>query len=128
VVFGNTAFNQAFISATPADLEKLSPGQTLREWCYELEVQQGKNIVDAVATVEGLELFIWSTLSDANKWSRGKYKGVFHFDSKANVVEYLKEKYPEVEKKTSLLQMGLFVTNWKWGAGAVPWEKVIKFP
>lgn len=45
----------------------MSPGQTLREWCYELEVQQGKNIADAVATVEGLEVFIWSGLSDAGR-------------------------------------------------------------
>lgn len=77
-----------------------------------------------MATVEGLELFIWSTLSDAGKWSGGKYKGVLHFDSKAKVVEYVRERYPEVGRKMSLLQLGLFVTNWKWGQGAVPWEKV----
>jgi hypothetical protein len=40
------------------------------------------------------------------------------------VVEYIKERYPEVGRKMSLLQLGLFVTNWKWGQGAVPWEKV----
>jgi hypothetical protein len=124
VVFATTAFSEAFVRASESDLEKLAPGQTLREWCYELELQQGKNIADAVATVAELELFIWSTLSDASKWSGGKYKGVLHFDSKAKVVEYIKERYPEVGRKMSLLQLGLFVTNWKWGQGAVPWEKV----
>lgn len=124
LIFGNTAFSNAFAMPTAEDLAKLTPGQTLREWCYELELQQGKNIVDAASSVGGLDLFIWSSLSHASKWSGGKYKGVFHFDSKAMVVEYAKEKYPELWKKTSLLQMGLFVTNWKWGQGAVPWEKV----
>jgi NmrA-like family len=124
VVFATTTFNEAFIRASASDLEKLSPGQTLREWCYELEVQQGKNIADAVATVQGLELFIWSSLSDAAKWSGGKYKGVLHFDSKAHVENYIHTKYPRLAEKMSILQLGLFVTNWKWGQGAVPWENV----
>jgi hypothetical protein len=70
---------------TEQDIAKLSPGQTLREWCYETEVKQGKNIADAVATVKDLEMFIWSTLSHSSKWSKGKYTGVYHFDSKAAV-------------------------------------------
>ncbi|KAH7413108.1 hypothetical protein BKA64DRAFT_771082 [Cadophora sp. MPI-SDFR-AT-0126] len=124
IIFGNTAFSNAFAMPTDSDLEKLSPGQTLREWCYELEVQQGKNIVDAAASVvDTLDLFIWSTLSNASKWSRGKYTGVYHFDSKAKVVDYLHEIHPSLGEKTSLLQMGLFITNWKWGQAAVPWEK-----
>jgi hypothetical protein len=109
---------------TEADIAKLKPNQTLREWCYETEVLQGKNIADAVVTVEGLELFVWSTLSHASKWSKGKYTGIYHFDSKAVVVDYINERYPTLAKKISLLQMGLFITNWKWGQAAVPWEKV----
>jgi hypothetical protein len=124
VIFGNTAFSNAFAMPTEADIAKLKPGQTLREWCYETEVQQGKNIIDAVATVEGLELFIWSALSHSKKWSKGKYSGIYHFDSKATVVDYINEAHPNVAKKTSQLQMGLFITNWKWGQAAVPWEKV----
>lgn len=57
VVFGNTAFSSKAAVATDEDLAKLKPGQEMRELCYELEVQQGKNIADAVAMVEGLELF-----------------------------------------------------------------------
>jgi hypothetical protein len=119
-VFGNTAFSNAFAMPTDADIEKLRPNQTLREWCYESEVQQGKNIADAVATVETLELFIWSTLSQSSKWSKGKYTGVYHFDSKATVVDYINEKYPGLAKKMNTLQIGRFITNWKWGQGAVP--------
>ncbi|CZT09590.1 related to nitrogen metabolic regulation protein nmr [Rhynchosporium graminicola] len=124
LIFGNTAFSNAFAFPTAADKEKPAPDQTLREWAYELEVQQGKNVVDAAATaVDSLDLFIWSTLSHAKKWSKGKYSGVYHFDSKAVVTEYLNEKYPKLAEKTSLLQLGIFITNWKWGPGAVPWEK-----
>jgi hypothetical protein len=123
-IFGNTAFSNAFAMPTEADFAKLQPNQTLREWCYALEFSQGKNIADAVATVYTLELFIWSTLSHATKWSKGKYTGIYHFDSKATVVDYINEVYPAVAKKMSLIQLGLFITNWKWGQAAVPWEKV----
>ena len=92
--------------------------------CYELEKQQGKNIADAVATVKGLERFVWSSLSNASKWSGGKYTGVYHFDSKAHVVDYINSQHPKLAEKMSILQMGLFVTNWKWGEVAVPWKKV----
>lgn len=126
VIFGNTAFNIApVIVTTDADRAKLKPNQTIREYCHDLEVQQGKNIADAAATVgDSLELFIWSSLSDVKKWSKGKYNSVYHFDSKAAVVDYIREKYPELAKKMSLLQMGFFMTNWRWGQPAVPWEKV----
>ncbi|KFY18087.1 hypothetical protein V492_00157 [Pseudogymnoascus sp. VKM F-4246] len=123
IVYGNTAFSEAFSNPAMAHIAKLSPGQTLREWCYEKELQQGKNIADAVSTVDSLDLFIWSSLSAAKKWSGGKYAGVFHFDSKADVVEYINSVHPQLAKKMSILQMGLYVTNWKWGQASVPWEK-----
>ena len=75
VVFGNTIFSDALSSPKSADLKYLKPGQTVREMCYELELQHGKNIADAVASVGGLEKYIWSSLSNATKWSKGEYKG-----------------------------------------------------
>ncbi len=68
--------------------------------------------------------FIWSSLSDASKLSGGKYKRVYHFDSKAHVVEYIRSTYPGLASKMSILQMGLFVDNWKAGEVSVPWKKV----
>ncbi|OBT90381.1 hypothetical protein VE02_00770 [Pseudogymnoascus sp. 03VT05] len=123
IVYGNTAFSEAFSNPAEAHVAKLLPGQTLREWCYETELQQGKNFADAVATVDNLNLFVWSSLSAATKWNGGKYKGVFHFDSKAHVVDYINSVHPHLAKKMSILQMGLYVTNWKWGQASVPWEK-----
>jgi hypothetical protein len=87
VVFATTAFNHAIVRVSPSDLDNPSPGQTLREWCYELEVHQGRNIADAVATVEGLEVFILCGLSDAGSGVEGKYRGVLHFDSKTHVAD-----------------------------------------
>lgn len=81
---------------------------------YDLEVQQGRNIVDAAsATLDTLDRFVLSTLSPTKKWSRGKYTHNFHFDAKWEAVEYLKATYPALEKKTSYLQVALYLSNWK---------------
>ncbi|KAF3057505.1 NmrA family domain-containing protein 1 [Trichoderma lentiforme] len=118
VVFGNTVFPEAFVNPSAENISKLAPGPTLLERCYETELQQGKNVADAVATVDDLELFVWSSLSHAKKWSGGKYTSVYHFDSKAHVVDYINMVHPNVAKKMSVLQLGFYVTNWKLGEGA----------
>jgi uncharacterized protein YbjT (DUF2867 family) len=52
-----------------------------------LEVQQGKNLVDA-AKDTNVQQFIWSSLLNINKLSKGALPNVYHFDSKADVEEY----------------------------------------
>ncbi|KAK6206271.1 hypothetical protein QIS74_13690 [Colletotrichum tabaci] len=85
---------------------------------YDVEVQQGRNIVDAAnATLDTLDRFVLSTLSATKKWSKGKYSHNYHFDAKWQAVEYLKATYPELAKKTSYLQMALYLTNWKGSTG-----------
>ncbi|KAK3376519.1 NmrA-like family-domain-containing protein [Lasiosphaeria ovina] len=56
----------------------------------DLEVKQGKDIVDA-AKETGVQHFIWSSLLNINKLSNGKFANVYHFDSKADVEEYARE-------------------------------------
>lgn len=85
----------------------------MNEYCYDREVRQGKNIADAAAKVETLEKFVCSSLSDHKKWSKGKYTWVYHFDSKAKVVEYITEQLPELARKMSVLQIGLYATHWQ---------------
>jgi hypothetical protein len=84
---------------------------------YELEVDQGKNIVDAVAReVDGLDDvgLIASTLCNARESSNGKYRELWHFDGKADVFPaYLQERYPALAKKTSYLHTGYFFTSWR---------------
>lgn len=92
-------------------------GKSIGQYAYELELEQGKNVVDAVAReVDGLDDvgLIASTLCNARQTSGGKYKELWHFDGKADVFPaYLKEKYPELAKKTSYLHTGYFFTSWQ---------------
>ncbi|KAL6862209.1 NAD(P)-binding protein [Trichoderma novae-zelandiae] len=95
----------------PANRDRPGPGQPLNVWAADHEVQQLKNVIDAAAEVGSLERFVLSGLSNATKWSRGKYTHVYHFDSKARAEDYLKETYPDLWAKTSVFQAGLFLSN-----------------
>lgn len=108
-VFSVTDFWTLYMSP---ELQKTAkPGQAQNVRTYENEVQQGKNVFDAASQTEGLERMIFSSLPDAAKWSKGKYKHVYHFDSKAHAVDYAKATYPDLWKKTSLLTLGYFLSN-----------------
>jgi NAD(P)-dependent dehydrogenase (short-subunit alcohol dehydrogenase family) len=96
----------------PANKDRAKPGQPLNVWAGEHETQQLKNVIDAAANVPSLERFVISSLSNATKWSKGKYTHVYHFDSKAKAAEYGSETYPELWAKTSVYQPGLFVSNY----------------
>jgi hypothetical protein len=89
-------------------------GVPINRFSYDIEVQQGRNIVDAAAaTLDTLERFVLSTLASAKKWSKGKYTQVYHHDAKWEAVEYLRSTYPELDIKTSTLLLALYMTNWK---------------
>ncbi|GKT46034.1 NmrA-like family domain-containing protein 1 [Colletotrichum spaethianum] len=115
VIFGVTDFWGAAMDPKCQALAA-STGRPFNEIAYDMEVQQAKNIIDAAnATLETLVRFVFSTLSATKKWSKGKYTHNFHFDSKWEGVEYLKATYPALDKKTSYLQVGLYMNNWKKG-------------
>lgn len=91
---------------------------------HERELKQGKNIIDAAAAElergEGtLERFVMSVLSWCRKWSSGKYTWNHHFDAKWEMVEYLRgeERLKELERRTSLVHVGFFMTNWRIAPG-----------
>ncbi|SPJ73820.1 related to nitrogen metabolic regulation protein nmr [Fusarium torulosum] len=90
---------------------RTKPGQALNEWAAEHEEQQLKNAIDAASKVPTLERFILSSLSNAEKWSKGKYTRVYHFDGKARAAEYIPKAHPELWSKTSIFQAGLFLSN-----------------
>jgi uncharacterized protein YbjT (DUF2867 family) len=54
----------------------------------DLEVQQGKTITDAAKAV-GVKHLVWSALPNATKLTNGVLSGIEHFDSKAEVAEYI---------------------------------------
>lgn len=55
----------------------------------ETEIAQGKNIAD-VSKEEGVQHLVWSSLLNITKLSRGILPGVYHFDGKAEVEEYIR--------------------------------------
>ncbi|KAF5868219.1 putative NmrA-like protein [Botrytis fragariae] len=113
VIYSNTDF---FVHLFTGISEGAPPGRTILEHAYDREVAQGINIAEAAASpsvLETLEYFIYSSLSDATKWSKGKYTMVYHFDSKAETIRQIESRFPELAARMSTLQMGYYVTNWK---------------
>lgn len=121
VIFGCTDFLAGLFDPKSAEIAK-DRGVNVNQIAYEIEVQQGKNIVDAAATCvgKGLERFVLSTLSGTKKWSKGAIMENLHFDGKWEAVEYLKGSYPELDAKTSLLQVALYMQNWEQGGALAP--------
>lgn len=112
-IFANTDFWAPFYN--PATQKLLKEGQTINEYCYEKEIQQGKNIAHAAATVGGLERLVVSALCDVTKESNGKYTWVYHYDSKARIVNHIRESYPDLSTKMSIVQVGAYMANWMMG-------------
>ena len=87
------------------------PNQSLRHYAYETEIAHGCNIADAASRVPTLTHFIWSALPSSKKWSKGKYDGVLHFDSKGVITEYIQERHPELAKKMSVVYVSFYISN-----------------
>lgn len=92
-------------------------GVDCRRYAYDVEVRQGRNIVDAaIETVDTLDGngFIASTLSHAGLCSEGRFAELYHFDAKADVFPgYVDEKYPGLARKMSYVQTGYFTSSYK---------------
>jgi NmrA-like family len=91
-------------------------GVTINEYAYAVEIDLGINVAQAAADSSvsmTLEHYIFSSLADVRKWSKEKYTWVYHFDSKAKVVHYIKECLPALHAKMSTVQIGFYATNWK---------------
>jgi len=76
-------------------------GQTM-----ERGIAEGKALADA-AVAAGVEYFIWSSLPHVGKVSGGKYQHADHFDSKAEVEEYIRT----LPIKSSFFAPGSFMQN-----------------
>lgn len=124
VIFGVTDFWTVF--QDPESKNKKRPDQEMIEYCYEVELQQGKNLADAAATVPGLSRYIFSSMADATKWSKGKFNKLYHMDSKAQAVDYAKS-LPELKGKFSQVQAPIYYNLlWQWGLPVTP-KKVSRY-
>lgn len=110
--------------AVPANYVKAAEtGIDVFKLAYDLEIVQGNNAAKAAAdptVLKTLERYVYSSLSDGTKWSKGKYTGVYHYESKAKVVEYIEMSLPELAKTLSTVQIGNYVTNWKMNPAFAP--------
>jgi NmrA-like family len=95
----------------PSARAKLPKGQTLREYAYDDEIRHGTNIANATAEVQTLTHFIWSALPSPKKASNGKYSGIYHFDSKEAITEYIREKQPHLAEKMSVIFISFYISN-----------------
>ena len=88
-------------------------GKHIGQFCYELEYEQGRNIADAASKIRELERLVVSMVSSTKKSSNGRYDKIWHFDSKADMISYVKSTYPDLATKMSELNMGVFFQTWK---------------
>ncbi|KAB8070531.1 hypothetical protein BDV29DRAFT_32658 [Aspergillus leporis] len=99
VVFVNTDFWGPYLACKNSDE------------AFIRELQHGRNAVIAAAGVPTLERFIYSVLAPIKKHSRGKYSQSYHWDSKAEIMEYIETEMPELAEKTSYIILGAYATN-----------------
>ncbi|KAI1273129.1 hypothetical protein F5Y07DRAFT_411926 [Xylaria sp. FL0933] len=106
-IFLNTDFWAAYrASALAGDNPEKSS-----KIAYETELQHGKNAVSAAAGVSTLERLIYSALGPMNAASKGKYPTSYHWETKAAIVEHIKNEQPELYRKTSFIYLGGYATN-----------------
>ncbi|KAL4810702.1 hypothetical protein BDV18DRAFT_646 [Aspergillus unguis] len=124
-IFSVTDFWPPFFNT--AEREKAAAsGQSIGERCRDLEAQQNRNIIDAAARVSSLERFVFSSMANTTKLSDGKYRHVYHFESKAIAEEYGRTTHPELWKKTSVFYAGLYLENWFGDSGTLLRPKLSK--
>ncbi|PQE31142.1 hypothetical protein CJF32_00008506 [Rutstroemia sp. NJR-2017a WRK4] len=88
-------------------------GKHIGELCYELEYEQGRNIADAASKTPTLERLVVSMVCSTKERSNGIYSKIYHFDAKADMISYIKSTHPALAAKMSELNMGVFMTAWR---------------
>ncbi|KAK3305222.1 uncharacterized protein B0T15DRAFT_511161 [Chaetomium strumarium] len=101
IVFAVTNFLDSFVAL--GSLDK----------AMDAETAQGINVARAAAaTLPTLEHYIWSTLPNAKALSAGKHP-VPHFESKNRVDAYIREREPDLLRKTTFLWVGNYHSNYR---------------
>ncbi|KAJ2486303.1 hypothetical protein IWW37_005661 [Coemansia sp. RSA 2050] len=96
IVFGMTQFFQKDI------MERVEQGDK------DAEFKQGKNIIDA-AIAAGVDSIVLSSIDSMKQLSHGKYTGVFHFEGKHKVEEYLASRLDRI--KGYYIYLGFYMEN-----------------
>ncbi|KAJ8132652.1 hypothetical protein O1611_g975 [Lasiodiplodia mahajangana] len=89
VVYGDLSNKESIAKATDGSYAVFGVTNYWESMDASVEIQQGKNLADAVKDV-GVKHFIWSSLLNVKELSGGKLSNVYHFDSKAEVERYIR--------------------------------------
>ncbi|KAL9094240.1 MAG: hypothetical protein Q9165_003380 [Trypethelium subeluteriae] len=109
-IFAVTNYWEPFFDSGIAS--RLKSGQSIPQYCYEEEVRLGINLAEAAtACADTLTHYIWSTLSSPARWSKGKYTQILHFEAKAAIADYIRQKLPQLATKMSEIQIAFYATN-----------------
>ena len=95
-----------------ANASKPAEGEPLNLWAARAEKQQLIHALEAASRVPSLERLVLSSLPNCAKMSGGKYKHVYHFDSKAQAAEHAAVTLPQLWAKTSVFMPGWFLPNY----------------
>ena len=93
---------------------KAKPGQSIRLYCHDEEIRHGINMAKAAASPEVLKTlahYIWSCTSSPRKWSKGKYNEIHHFESKAEITDWINKSEPELASKMSTIHVSFYASN-----------------
>ena len=63
---------------------------------------------------------MYSSLADTTGISKDKYQHVYHFASKAHALNFARTEYPELVAKTSVVQIGGYLSNFITAPGFAP--------
>ncbi|KAK5111523.1 hypothetical protein LTR62_004818 [Meristemomyces frigidus] len=77
---------------------------------YKMELRQGRNIALAAAAWPELERLVFSSAPAVKRLSKGRYEHVWHFDAKADALEFMLGS-EGLRGKVSSVVMGVFVGN-----------------
>ncbi|KAI9690055.1 MAG: hypothetical protein M1820_010054 [Bogoriella megaspora] len=120
-IFSNTDYFSHLRDALAS--KDVSAGRTPNKYAFDREIEQSLNIAEVAASPEvlkTLEHFVFSSLSDATKWSHGKYTGVYHNDCKAETIRATQTQFPKLAARMSTLQVGHYIRNWQVSPAMAP--------
>lgn len=105
-IFVNTDFWIPYRAALSSGIDPL----TSAKQGYEAETTHGKNAANAAMKIPTLERFIYSALGPMKKASGGKYPSSYHWETKAQIADYI-EQLPDLAAKTSFIYIGAYISN-----------------
>ena len=106
-IFINTDFFSIWVPAVLGGTH----WEPARHLAYEGELRHVKNAANAAAGVSTLERFVYSALAPMKRGSGGKFDDDFHWESRADGVDYIEAQLTNLAAKTSYIHCGAYVSN-----------------